>query len=399
MRGIDMMPLSAISKPDALLAGARLIDPAAGRDGLFDVALAGDRVLAVGEGLRKRWPTVPVHDLTGTIMVPGLIDMHAHVAYGLGDLCVPPDLVGVHAGVTTVVDAGSAGAGVFPLFRRAIIDPPDVETRVLALMDPCTVHMPTRGDLCGALGLDGDPRNVDAGLLVTLLDQHDDVLVGLVARHAHGAHGGAVLNVLLRAAGRRPVMAHLESRGSMEATGLLELLRPGDILTHCFRPGGGLIDDHGRAIPALVDAVGRGVRLDVGHSAQAFDFDVAHKLMDQGFLPHSASTGMTVDALDGAARSLALTLTKLWLLGVPLAEVIAMATCNAAAQLLRAHELGTLLPGRLADVSVLQPMTGDWTVEDGNNIRAADRQIVAVGCYRAGRWFAAIDAELAGAAL
>lgn len=399
MRGLDMAPHAATAKPDVVLIGGHLIDPEAGRDGLCDIALAGDRVLAVGEGLRHRWSSVPVHDLAGALVVPGLIDMHAHVAFGLGDLCMPPDLAGVHAGVTTVVDAGSAGAGLFPLFRRALIDHPDTGTRVLAMLDPCIIHVPTRANLSALFGLDGDPRNVDAKLIAALLHEHEDVIAGLVLRHAHGAHGGAVMKVVLKAAGRRPIMAHLESRGSIEAAGLLNVLRPGDILTHCFRPDGGLLDEQGRAIPALVEAVRRGVRLDVGHGAEAFDFDVAHRLMDQGFLPHSASTGLTVEALDGAARSLVLTLTKLWLLGVPLPEVVAMATCNAAAQLHHAHDLGTLSPGRLADLSVLKVLEGDWSVEDGRNVMPANRQIVALGCYRAGCWYPAVDPELAGAVI
>ncbi len=397
MRGVDMMPEAGLSKPDIILVGAHLIDPATGRDGLLDVALLGDRILAIGEGLRHHWSSVPVHDLKGALVVPGLIDMHAHVAFGLGDLCLPPDMAGVDAGVTTVVDAGSAGAGLFPLFRRALIDHPEAQTRILAMIDPCTVHLPTRNNLCNRLGLDTDPRNLDGKLLSALLDEHDDVAIGLITRPAHG---GGMLKTILKAAAQRPVMAHLEAgHHNQSIAALLDALRPGDIVTHCFRPDAGLLDEQGRAIPALLEAVRRGVRLDVGHGAAAFDFGVVHMLMDQGFLPHSASTGMTVDALDGAARSLPLTLSKLWLLGVPLPEVIAMATCNAAAQIRRNHDLGMMAAGRVADISVLQVVEGDWALDDGVAVRPASRQIVALGCYRAGRWFPAVDPELAGAVI
>ena len=148
-----------------------------------------------------------------------------------------------------------------------------------------------------------------------------------------------------------------------------------------------MLDTDGRVTPQFRDAVDRGVLLDIGHSGTDFRFRDARKLFDQGYFPHTVSTDLNVFNIDGPVYSLAETMSKVWALGVDLADVIAMGTTGPAGAVHRESMLGALEPGRTADISVLDIVEGeDLPLSDGHETVLVERKLAAAGCYRAGVW-------------
>ena len=342
--------------PSLLLRRGRVIDPTTSLDTVADVLVVDGVIAAVGPDLISAG--LPVVDVTGLLVVPGLIDLHTHVMAGLGDFCVEPDRIGVSMGVPTVVDGGTSGVATFDICRRAIIDDPTVRTRVLAFMDPNQLYLATGDFICHKLEIANDLRNLDVGALEASLARHADVIVGLKARACHTGDPtfSPFLDAAQRAAGAKPVMVHLgrfPHTPVITPPSLLAALRPGDIVTHAFRGAGGLLGADGKAIPAFRDAVDRGVVLDMGHSGTDFRFREARRLLDQGYRPETASTDLNVFNIDGPVFSYLENLTKLLALGLDLVDVVAIATSNAARAIGRQELLGSLALGRPAEISVL----------------------------------------------
>jgi dihydroorotase len=380
-----------MSSSTTVIANGRVIDPASGFDGSADLVVADGKIFALGAGLAAQHPEATVIDATGKLVTPGLIDMHTHVFVGLGDFCLPPDQVGVESGVTTVIDAGTAGAAIFNLARRAVIDHPETRTRVLALVDPNQIYLATKHFICHYLEIANDTRNLDLEDAARVLAENRDVVVGMKVRatRVDDAHRSPFLEGAKSIAGELPIMVHLGAyphTPSIADEDLLGALRPGDIVTHCFRGGAGTLDASGRPSAVFRDAVARGVKLDIGHSGGDFHFGTARRLIDSGFLPDTISTDLNVFNVDHPVRSLPQTMSKLWALGLPLDKVIAMVTVNPARQIHRAHELGSLAPGRCADVSVLRVVEGKRVLSDGYETITAERALESVGCLRAGAW-------------
>lgn len=375
-----------------LLRGGRVIDPATDWDQIADVLITDGRILSVGPDL-----DVPgdaeVRDVAGLIVTPGLIDLHTHVIKGLGDFCLHPDQVGVAAGVTTVVDAGTSGVATFELARRWI-DDPDVKTRVLAFLDPNQIYFATKDFICHKLEIANDLRNLDLGLAFAAMEANEDVLVGCKVRacYVDDPHRSPFLDAAQEVAGDQPVMVHLGRfpfTPTIATSDLLQQLRGGDVITHAFRGASGVLGPDGKVTPYFRDAVERGVRLDVGHSATDFRFATARRLFEQGFLPTTISTDINVFNIDHPVLSLPQTMSKIWALGVSLPEVVAMTTLHPARVMQREDLLGSLEEGREADVTVMRVEEGDVSLSDGFETIDAGRRLVAVGCLRAGEWIAA----------
>jgi dihydroorotase len=375
-----------------LLRGGRIIDPASHRDEVGDVLIEDDLIVAVASHIDAP-PGAQVIDVQRLVVTPGLIDLHVHVYPGLGDFCLPPDQVGVDSGVPTVVDAGTSGAATFGLARKWI-DDPEVRTQVLALMDPCQIYFATKDFICHKLEIANDPRNLDLDLTEAILEANDDVIVGMKVRacYVDDPNVSPFLDAAKKVAGERPIMVHLGRfpfTPTIPTRELLQALRPGDVITHAFRGASGMLDSDGNATPELRDAVERGVQLDVGHSGTDFRFATARTLFDQGFLPTTVSTDLNVFNVDHPVVSLAQTMSKMVALGIPLADVVAMTTCNPARVIHREDELGTIAAGRIANVSVLRLDEGDFDLSDGFETVAATQRLVPVGCLRAGSWIEA----------
>jgi dihydroorotase len=316
--------------------------------------------------------------------------MHAHVFPGLGDFCVHPDRAGVSCGVPTVVDAGTSGLATFGV-ARARIEAPDVDTRVLVLLDPCRLYLATKDFLPHKLRLADDPRNLDLDATAAALQEHGDIVVGLKARACtvDDPHRSPFLEGAVSVAGDRPVMVHLGSfpyTPSLTTPETLAVLRPGDVVTHAFRGHSGVLDKQGRPIPEFREQVAAGIVLDLGHSGSDFRFAAARQLFDLGYLPDTLSTDLNLFNEDGPVHSLVDVMSKVLALGVPLPQLLEMVTTTPARVLRRSASLGALAPDRTADVSVLRIEEGEFALSDGFETVHAQRRLVPVGCLRAGIW-------------
>ena len=386
--------------PSLLLRHGRVVDPAAATDAIADVLVTEGRIAGVGPDLEHTPEGIPestvVVDATGLVVTPGLIDLHTHVMAGLGDFCVEPDRIGVAMGVPTVVDGGTSGVATFDLCRRGIIDDPSVRTRVLAFVDPNQLYLATGDFICHKLEIANDLRNLDTGALAAAMERHADILVGLKARACHTGDPthSPFLAAAQAASGGKPVMVHLgrfPHTPVITPRALLGALRPGDIITHAFRGAGGMVGPDGKAVPEFRDAVDRGVVLDMGHSGTDFRFREARRLLDQGYRPDTASTDLNVFNVGGPVFSYLENLTKLLALGIDVRDVVAIASTNAARVIGRADELGSLAPGRAAEISVLDLRTdGPFPVSDGHEVVEAPAALAPHGCVRAGTWIDAV---------
>ncbi|HEX3793357.1 MAG TPA: amidohydrolase family protein [Acidimicrobiales bacterium] len=375
---------------NTLLQQGRVVDPSTGRDETRDVFISDGRIVGLSTTAAPLPPGTEVIDCRGLIITPGLIDMHTHVFEGLGDFCVKPDAVGVDAGVPVVVDGGTSGVATFDISRHAVIDHPETKTKVLAFVDPCQLYLATKDFICHKLRIADDLKNLDPESLADCIDRNRDVLVGLKARACHvgDPEFSPFLAGAQEASDGMPVMVHLgrfPHTPVITPVALLNQLRSGDIITHAFRGAGGMLGPDGKVVPQFRDAVDRGVVLDMGHSGTDFRFREARRLLDQGYMPDTASTDLNIFTVNGPVFSLVENMTKLLALGIALHDVIAMATTNVARAIGRVDEFGSLQEGRTADISLLRIRSdGPFAVSDGHEVIESAQAVEAVGCLRAG---------------
>jgi dihydroorotase len=349
---------------DLVLKGGTVIDPTQGLHASLDVAVSDGKIaeLAVSVDASQARRVI---DLTGKTVTPGLIDLHTHVFDGVAHNGVHPDLAGVRAGVTTVVDAGSSGAATFGAFPKHIL--PKCDTEVLPFLHICQTGLATTPDIIAAASID-----LDATLRV--VDEHKGLIRGIKARMVSPALEilGMEMPRLAKRAAREshvPLMVHIgdtEKRYRPDVIReLLPLLEPGDIVTHLFTANpGGVLDANGLLVPEAKELKDRGVWLDTAHGRLNFGFDVARKVLDQGLVPDCISTDLTIPGRNNTVHSLVEMMARFLGLGFTLSEVITMCTVNPARALGEQERLGSLAVGRQADISVLELRQGDWVVYD-----------------------------------
>jgi dihydroorotase len=349
---------------DLALVGGTVLDPAQGINTRLDVAVEAGRIAGAGESIDPRQARRVV-DVSGMLVCPGLIDLHAHVFDGVSGNGVHPDLAGVRAGVTTVVDAGSSGSATFAAFPKHIL--PKCQTEVLPFLHICQTGLATNPDIIAAASID-----LDATLRVA--SEHAGLIRGIKARMVSPALEilGMEMPRLAKRAAREshlPLMVHIgdtEKRYDPNVIReLLPLLEPGDIVTHLFTANpGGVLDANGKLVPEAKELADRGVWLDTAHGRFNFAFDVGRKVLDQGLVPHCISTDLTIPGRRSPVHSLVEMMTRFLGLGFTLEQVVAMCTINPARVLGQQERLGSLATGRQADISVLHLRTGEWTVYD-----------------------------------
>jgi dihydroorotase len=350
-----------------LLKGGRLIDPVSGRDGLFDVRVREGIVDAIGTGLPAEGAAVI--DVKSCIVTPGLIDVHLHLMKGLGAFGVDPDVFGIGSGVTTVVDAGSAGHSLLNVFRNYVTD--NAKTRVLNY-----INLSTLGGVTGpGYNILADARLIDEDKIEKAVAANRDIIVGIKIMATGGALGAQGLKPLERARKlgdslKLPLLVHIGESWTKDSApvhvgDVLKYLRAGDIVTHMFtvHPGG-LLDGNGKLWPQVRDAKESGVLMDVGHGLHNLNFDVARRVLDQGLHPDGVSTDGHRGNRAGPVYDLPTTMAKLMALGLSLNQVIEMATVNAARLLDRMNDLGTLRIGLPAEISVLRIEDREWQAID-----------------------------------
>jgi dihydroorotase len=349
---------------DLLLKGGRVYDPARSiSNQALDIAVSDGRITEVNAGIDPAG-FASVIDVGGKIVAPGLIDLHTHVYHGFNPTGVHPDVAGVGSGVTTVVDGGSGGHANFGGFPSYVV--PASKTRVL-----CMVHV-------GPNGLSTMPEinsaaDIDVEATAATVRDNRPLTQGVKIRAIGPAvlsDGIEIVKLARRAAAESDsrLMVHIGELfhdGPTLTRELLPLLQPGDIVTHTFTPNPGrILDDARKVIPEILDAQERGITLDTAFGRFNFGFDVARRAIDQGVRPNTIATDITVPGRANSVFSMTEMMTRFLALGFALDEVIAMTTVNSARALDLQETLGSLEPGREADISVLEAVSGDWTVAD-----------------------------------
>ena len=373
---------------DLILRGGRVVDPSQKLDAVTDVGFSAGKVARIGAGLQAAAST-DVRDVSGRIVTPGLIDLHTHVYWGGTSLGIDAEDFCRSSGVTTAVDTGSAGPGNFAGFRKHVIERSEV--RILAYL-----HVSFAGIYAFSprvmVGESEEIRLMAPIDAAEVANANRDIIVGIKVRvgaRASGRSGTVPLDIALQVADEvgLPLMAHIdEPPPSYEE--VLARLRPGDILTHAFRPfPNSPATAQGTVKRAVIEARQRGVLFDIGHGKGSFAFKTARAMLANGFLPDTISSDVHALCINGPAFDQVTTMSKFLRLGMPLTEVIAASTVNAAFALKR-PELGSLKPGSVGDATILSVKEGRFDYVDvvGEQL-TGDRRIVSEGVVLAGRWW------------
>jgi dihydroorotase len=360
---------------DLILRQGRLIDPAQGIDAVTDIAFSNGRVAALGEAATAGRGHAE-HEVSGQIVMPGMIDFHTHVYWGGTSISIDADNLARRCGTTTWLDVGSAGPGNFPGFRKHVIEPS--ETRILAYL-----HVSHAGIFAFSpqimVGESQDMRLMDTETCARVARDNPDLIRGIKVRvgaGTSGVNGIAPLYHALEAADRAglPVMCHID-RPPPRYVDVLELLRPGDTLTHCFKPfPNAPITADGRVKDACWKARERGVIFDIGHGKGSFDFNVARAMLDAGFPPDIISSDVHVLCIDGPAFDNMETMSKFLNLGMPLTEIIRAVTATPA-RILGRPDLGDLSIGSTGDATVMRIENGSFRFTDvlGQTLQGSQR--------------------------
>ncbi|HEV8585647.1 MAG TPA: amidohydrolase/deacetylase family metallohydrolase [Methylomirabilota bacterium] len=348
---------------DLLLKSGRVIDPASNLDGVLDVAVENGKIARVAAGIAPA-DAKRVVEVGGKLVTPGLIDLHAHVFEGVNRTGVNPDLGGVYSGVTTIVDAGSAGAATFGGWRHIL---PKCKTEVIPFLHICQTGLATNPDIVAE-------ASVDVEDTIKVASENKGLIHGIKARMVAPALEimGMEMPKLAKRAAREAgikLMVHIGDTAKRYDPKvihpLLDLLEPGDILTHYFTPNpGGVLDGNGKLVPEAREAHARGVWFDTAHGRMNFSFDVGRRVIEQGLLPHCISTDLTVPGRLMTVHSMTEIMTRFLGLGFKLPDVIAMSTINPAKAVGAEGRIGSLAVGRQADISVLDLEEGQWVVYD-----------------------------------
>lgn len=378
-------------KYDVVIHGGEVVDPSQGLRGKRDIGLAYGRVAAVADRIDQTDGQICI-DATGKLVTPGLVDLHTHCYVGVCTLVVPADEIGQATGVTTWVNTGDPGSHTFHGFKKWIIG--QSRARILAY-----VHI-------SSIGLAGYPvgemLNMDfadvEGAARVVIENRDCVLGVKVRQTAPSIVGDNGLNPLRKAIqaaelANSPVMVHIG--GVPEGTTvLLDLLRPGDVVTHCYTGNGGsfanLIGRDGKILPQARAARERGVIFDIAHGAGSFSYVSAEAALDQGFVPDVISSDIHSASVNGPMQDLPTTMSKFLNLGFSLDQVIELTTVAPAkvinADRVRVEKLGTLQIGAPGDVAIMELVEGEFEFEDTDrNKRRATKRLKPVQTIINGR--------------
>lgn len=390
---------------DLLIKGGHVLDPGQGLDGVVDIGIEGSRITAVARELPADGARQVIDaGAAGRYVVPGLIDIHTHVAHGattagLGMECCEPDSIGVESGVTTLVDCGSVGVASIGVFPTHIL--PRTATRTICFVNAaCHAHtMPGLSDMRTVEDLDQQALRLCVENNPGLVEGVKLRLVGQIA-----ADNGQEL--IRRAAAMAtehdvPLMVHIGDFGHDDAdhrvrmaeltVSLLDQMRAGDILTHLCTPNpGSVLDGAGMVLPTLRAAREKGVVLDSALGRGNFGYAVASALAEQGIHPDTISSDLT--AFGVTFHSLLECMAKFMAIGYSLSDVIRMTTVNAAKALGRQDDLGAIAVGREADISLVDVVEGDFEFVDTigtpfyGGYGLAPVQTVRAGRLYAPRW-------------
>lgn len=361
-------------QPDLIIRGGQVIDPLTGRRGIYDIAVSNGKIAEFSEPGSLAGVGGNELDATGCYVVPGLIDLHAHVFESVEGMGAQADIVGVQQGVTTVVDAGSSGEQNFHHFMAESVK--KNKTDVKAWLN------------ISSLGLEGskselkDITTLHIDRTIERIREFPQVIVGIKARMSgsvvrnSGVEPLRIAKVAAREA-QVPVMVHI-GNAPPQLDEVLDLLDAGDVVTHAFhgKPGG-LLSEAGELIPAARAALNRGVLLDIGHGSASFSFRVMEQARQLGVHPNSISTDIYVDNWrNGPVYSQTLTMSKLLAVGYSLEQVVEMSTLAPAKVLKLADRIGTLKEGTPADITLLRLVNESVELVDADGQILTGQQVL-----------------------
>jgi len=348
---------------DLVIKGGRVIDPSVGLDGIRDVAISGGRIVAVEANVMG--DAADTIDARGKIVAPGLIDIHTHAGRGKDS----PALA-LQDGVTGFVDAGSGGPDNIDEIAAVLRGAPQIGRAL--------VNVAARTGFTGGELMDINRANVT--LVRGAIARNRDVVVGVKARLSHDVAGTNDLEGLRRAQEAAssfdlPVMIHMgQSISPMRA--ILPLLKRGDIVTHMYAPPpNSILDDQGRLIPDVAAARRRGVLFDFGNGVSGhFNWNMVERAAAQGFWPDTLSTDWNAMSRTTGVVDFPNVMSKMLMFGMPLMQVIATATVNAARVFPAFDDRGTLNIGAPADVAIMELRDGNFEFVDNYQGKRAGRQ-------------------------
>lgn len=377
---------------DLLLRGGTLIDPMQRIHATKDVAFADGEVAAIGDDL-PRGEAKDVVDCAGRIVTPGMIDLHVHVFYGVSHFGIEPDPHCIAKGVTTAVDAGSAGADTFPGFRKYVIEVS--ATRLFAQLNVSSQGMLTR-----EIGELDDIRYASVPQAVEMIERNRDVILGVKVRltkHSIVSENAGIrpLHLAREAADSvgLPIMVHPQGAWCDSIDDILAVMRERDILTHCFHGSDcGILDADGNVRPSVRAAMERGVIFDVGHGAGSFKWDVAERALAQGVLPQTISSDLHVYNVNGPVYDLATTVSKFLHLGLSLDDALRKVTATPAQAIRMSDSIGTLKVGAWGDAVVFDLREGAFELCDSHGaVRIGKQRLAPTTVVRAGKVYGVME--------
>jgi dihydroorotase len=392
---------------DTILTGGHLLDPAQGLDGKYTIAIQDGLIAAIFPESTAVQATRQF-DVSGRLMIPGMIDTHAHVfQHVTGRFGLDADLCGVDSGVTTLIDQGGPSCMTLPAFREFVVKPKS--SRVFAYLSSYLVG-----------GMEGHyypslyrPDCVDVEATIKAALANADIIKGFKAHAELGGFARWGIEVIRQSAeiARRaemPLYIHFGQLWPLPAAGpngvdpdailseVVPLLKAGDILAHPFtRHPGGFVDRDGKVHGIVREAIERGLKIDVGHGSH-FSYKMARIALDAGIIPDTLGADMhgyntMVPAPPGTPSehsdqehmffgkvrfSLASAMTAMLALGLPLEQVVRMVTCNVVNVFGLPSNLGSLAPGNPADISVLHDETGRWALSDNEGTQLIGERLL-----------------------
>ena len=348
------IPRAFAATYDLIIKGGRVIDPSMGLDAVRDVAIVGGRIAAIDATIAG--DAAETIDARGKIVTAGLIDIHTHAGRSKEG---PP--MCLQDGVTGWVDAGTGGADN--------IDAVAAIARGAPQIGRCLVNIARTGVIAPGGELH-DINAANVSMAEAAIARNRDVVVGVKARLSENVTDANDLEALRRAqevatSFGLPVMIHVGQNYS-PLRSIVALLKRGDIITHVYAPGkNGILDDKGILQPEVMAAHRRGIIFDFGNGvSDHFDWDTVEKATKQGLWPDTFSTDWNTASKTSGVVDLPNVMSKLFMYGMPLKEVIAAATVNAARCFPAFDDRGTLNIGAPADVAIMELREGSFEFLD-----------------------------------
>jgi dihydroorotase len=365
---------------DIVIRNGELRDPSRGLRRRADLAVLDGRIAAIEDAIPASRAAQAI-DAAGLYVTPGIVDLHTHCYHSATSLGIEADPIAARSGTTTWVDAGSFNFHQLPGFRRFIVEPSNVR-------------------IFGYLHLYPELRNPDVDPVKYVRSfmrrtgegavAYRDIVLGVKLQVGSNMNGRYSLDFLKIAREvcdeyRQPMMCHI-SFAPPETDQVMELMHPGDIVTHCFNAHTLGILENGRIRRSVLEARARGVYFDIGHGLGSFNFEVARKALDAGFLPDAISTDLYNLNVDGPVYDMPTTMSKMLHLGMSFDEVLERSTATPAKIIDRVPDLGTLTVGGPADIALLAVEEGQFRLVDSQrNAVTASRRIVARGTICRGK--------------